>query len=121
MEGNADFAGLYWPQLEQWAEYLKDKGFDPENQLCTDDFAGHLAHNVNLSAKAICGLGSFAKLVRDARRPGQGRRIFRTGARIRRNAGSRKRDDGDHFRLAFDKPGHAGARNIIWSGTAFWD
>ncbi len=114
MEGNADFAGLYWPQLEKWAQYLKDKGFDPENQLCTDDFAGHLAHNVNLSAKAICGLGSFAKLCEmrgDKAKAAEYSKIAKEfAARWVKEA-----DDGDHFRLAFDKPGTWSQKyNLVW-------
>jgi hypothetical protein len=114
MEGHANFAGLYWKQLEQWAEYLKEKGFDPENQLCTDDFAGHLAHNVNLSAKAICGLGAFAKLceLRGDRAKAD------AYARLAREFAQRwvkEADDGDHFRLAFDKPGTWSQKyNLIW-------
>ena len=114
MEGNADFAGLYWPQLEKWAEYLKAKGFDPENQLCTDDFAGHLAHNVNLSAKAICGLGAFAKLCEMRGDNTKAEEYFHIAREFARRW-VKEADDGDHFRLAFDKPGTWSQKyNLIW-------
>ena len=114
MEGNADFAGLYWARLEQWADYLKQKGFDPENQFCTDDFAGHLAHNVNLSAKAICGLGSFAKLCEMRGDKARADEYFKT-AREFAQRWVREADGGDHFRLAFDRPGTWSQKyNLIW-------
>jgi hypothetical protein len=114
VEGNADFCAKYWPVLEKWAEYLKAKGFDPENQLCTDDFAGHLAHNVNLSSKAICALASFARL---CERRGQEAKAAEYRALVM-DFCRRLREvamDGDHSRLAFDKPGTWSQKyNAVW-------
>src|ERR1035437_5265592 len=114
MEGNAKFAGLYWKQLEQWAGYLKEKGFDPENQLCTDDFAGHLAHNVNLSAKAVCGLGSFAKLCAMRGDQAKADEYFKLACEFAQRW-VKEADDGDHLRLAFDRPETWSQKyNMVW-------
>lgn len=114
MDGNADFAARYWPRLEKWALYLKEKGFDPENQLCTDDFAGHLAHNVNLSVKAICGLGAYAKLCElhgDKAKADEYYAIARDFAQrwVKEAMVSEKSP------LAFDRPGTWSQKyNLIW-------
>jgi hypothetical protein len=114
MEGNADYAARYWPLLTKWAEYLKEKGFDPENQLCTDDFAGHLAHNVNLSAKAIVALGAYATLC-DLKGDKDRAATYRNLAREFAARWVKEADDGDHYRLAFDKPGTWSQKyNLVW-------
>jgi hypothetical protein len=114
MEGHADFAGRYWPVLQRWAEYLKTKGLDPEHQLCTDDFAGHLAHNVNLSAKAIVALGAFSKLCQ-MRGESAAAKTYGDLAKEYAARWLKEADDGDHFRLAFDKPGSWSQKyNLVW-------
>lgn len=114
MEGRPDFANLYWPQLTRWAEYLKEKGFDPDNQLCTDDFAGHLAHNVNLSAKAICALAAYSKLC-DMRGDMVASAEYSKLAKDFAARWVKEASDGDHFRLAFDRPGTWSQKyNLVW-------
>ena len=114
MEGNADYASQYWPQLTAWAEYLKQQGFDPANQLCTDDFAGHLAHNVNLSAKAICALGAYAQLC-EMRGDDKQAAEYRQVAQEYAARWIKEADDGDHFRLTFDRPGTWSQKyNLVW-------
>ncbi len=113
-EGNAAFSERYWPQLEKWAEYLKAKGFDPENQLCTDDFAGHLAHNVNLSAKAIMGLASFAMLCEMRGRKTEHDEYLRLARSFAERWVKEAADEG-RYRLAFDRPGTWSQKyNLVW-------
>ncbi len=114
VEGNANFSSHYWPILTKWADYLQAKGFDPENQLCTDDFAGHLAHNVNLSAKAICGLGAYARLCEMRGEKTKASELMGL-AKDFAARWVKEADDGDHYRLAFDKPGTWSQKyNLVW-------
>ena len=113
-EGNAEFARRYWPLLTKWAEYLKQKGLDPENQLCTDDFAGHLAHNANLSIKAIEALAAYAQLA-EALQDHDTAKQYRSLAQSMTEKWIAMAADGDHTRLAFDKPGTWSQKyNLVW-------
>jgi hypothetical protein len=114
VEGNADFSQRYWPQLTKWADYLLEKGLDPENQLSTDDFAGHLAHNANLSIKAILALGSYGRLCEMTGRKQEAAR-YRAKAEEFAKKWVEMGNDGDHYRLAFDKPGTWSQKyNLVW-------
>jgi hypothetical protein len=114
IEGNANFAQSYWPLLTKWAEYLKQKGLDPENQLCTDDFAGHLAHNANLSIKAILALGTYGKLAGELGHQNESR-SYHDMAKEFAQRWMQMANDGDHYRLAFDKQGTWSQKyNLVW-------
>ncbi len=113
-QGNWHLAKEFWPQFTKWAQYLREKGLDPENQLSTDDFAGHLAHNANLSIKAIDGLGAYAQMARGL---GETATANEYAALAKQMAGKWEQmaRDGDHYKLAFDRPGTWSQKyNLVW-------
>ena len=113
-EGSPALAEKYAPFLQQWADYLVDKGLDPEYQLSTDDFTGRLAHNTNLSIKAILGLGAYAQIMEMQWKQEAASR-YRTKAQDFAKRWVEMASDGGHYRLAFDKPGTWSQKyNLVW-------
>jgi hypothetical protein len=113
-EGDTHVAKQYWPLFTKWAEYLRKNGMDPENQLSTDDFAGHLAHNANLSIKAIDALGAYAEMARALGKNDEADQ-YAAAAKQMAKKWQEMALDGDHYKLAFDKPGTWSQKyNLVW-------
>lgn len=119
LDGNTQYVDKYWQLLTTWADYLVENGQDPENQLCTDDFAGHWAHNCNLSLKAICGVAGYAEMARMKGLTDEADRYLQT-ARQMAQKWEQMALEGDHYRLAFDREGTWSQKyNMIWD--LLWD
>ena len=114
IDGNTKYVDKYWDVITTWADYLSENGQDPSNQLCTDDFAGHWAHNCNLSIKAIMGVAGYAEM---ARIKGDKATADKYMARAKEMAVQWEKDalEGDHYRLAFDREDTWSQKyNMIW-------
>jgi hypothetical protein len=113
---DAQFADMHWDLVAQWAQYLIEFGVDPGEQLCTDDYSGHLAHNANLAVKAILGIGSYAQLCEKTGRSNEGANAWNT-ARSMVNEWRQLAwdDEAGCSRLAYDKPGTWSLKyNWVW-------
>lgn len=114
VDGNADYAKKHWEVLTIWADYLAANGLDPDNQLCTDDFAGHFAHNANLSVKAIMGVASYGYMADKLGDKETGKK-YTDKAKEMAQQWMKMADDGDHYRLTFDQPGTWSQKyNLVW-------
>ena len=121
VEGNAEYARQHWEVLTTWAEYLLNHGLDPENQVCTDDFAGHLAHNANLSVKAIMAIKGYAVMAGMLGMKNVEAR-YDEAARIMAKQWEQMANDGNHYKLAFDKPGTWSQKyNMAWDKVFNWN
>lgn len=113
-DGNNGFAEEHGAVLRTWADYLLEHGLDPEHQLCTDDFAGHLARNANLSVKAVMGVAAYALICRSAGRDAEAARYMEAAGKMA-IAWEALAEDGARYKLAFGQEGTWSLKyNLIW-------
>ncbi len=114
-DNDYSFAKEHLTLLEQWSKYLVKYGLDPEYQLCTDDFAGHLAHNCNLTVKAIMGMAGLARIYNGIGKTTESEKLLKKAKEYADSFIERAANKDGSFRLAFDKEGTFSLKyNAVW-------
>lgn len=114
-DGNTDFVTPHMDTLAKWVKYLVKYGNDPENQLCSDDFAGHMPHNCNLALKAIMGIAAYSLILKEFGDESGHDEYMSIAHKMAKSWVERAKNDDGSFRLAFDLPGTRGMKyNMVW-------
>lgn len=104
VERSADYALKHWEVLKTWADFLANEGFDREDELCTDDFAGRMSHSTNLSVKAIMGVAAFGDMAKMAGKHEEAKHYTARARQMAQQWEELAREDG-YYRLTFQKEG----------------
>jgi hypothetical protein len=114
-EKDPAFAYANLDLISLWSEYLVQYGADPGNQLCTDDFAGHLAHNCNLAIKAIMGIAGYSSILSMLGRDEEAARYMSIAKEYAATVCARAKNPDGSYRLAFDQEGTFSLKyNAVW-------
>lgn len=110
---DTDFLRQNLDLLRKWADYLVKTGNDLAFQLCTDDFAGALAQNVNLAVKSCVGIACFGRILSLLKENGSD--DYQKTATENAADLVRRAKEGSRLRLAFDKKGSWSLKyNMVW-------
>lgn len=114
-ENDTAFTQRYLDLLDMWVKYLIEYGEDPGNQFCTDDFAGHMAHNCNLSIKAIMGMAGYSRILARLGKKQDADDMMQTAKTYAASFLRRAANSDGSYRLAFDQEGSFSLKyNAVW-------
>ena len=113
-DGDVDYLLSHWTCLTKWVLYAVEHGQYPENQLCTDDFAGKLEHNANLAVKSILGIAAYGRMAGAlGLRPEE--MAFLEKAVEMAKKWRLDSEEADHFKLTYDTPDSWSLKyNLVW-------
>ena len=114
-EGNADFAKRYWPVLGKWAAYLQREGHGPGEPACRRTTSPGTWRTTRTSRSRPSWRWGLTLNWRRSSATRAAAAEYRQAAEAMAKRWPEMAKDGDHYRLAFDKPGTWSQKyNLVW-------
>ena len=113
--GDGEWLKPYRSILASWAQYCRNEGQNPGNQLCTDDFKGPSEQNTNLAVKAITAVAAWADLIPLVGGNSRDIEKYRQWGQEMALLWEAEARDGNHYKMGFNMPGTWSQKyNLLW-------